>query len=107
MSYWSEVKEVALKGVDLAIANIKGGAEQALEKGKDSVAYLQLKKDLFLEQRNLHNLLADLGDVTLELYKVKGDFYSSSKIKDIAERVTAVEEKCRSIEEDMKRLSGK
>ena len=34
MSYWSEVKEVALKGVDLAIANIKGGAEQAMEKGK-------------------------------------------------------------------------
>lgn len=102
MSYWSEVKEVALKGVDLAIANLKEGAGQALEKGKEGVAYIQLKKDLFMEQRNLHNLLADLGDAVNELYKTKGDIYADSRIKDIAERVAAAEAKCKSIEEEMK-----
>ena len=49
MSYWSEVRDVALKGIDIALSNFKTTAEQAIEKGKDGVAYLQLKKDLFME----------------------------------------------------------
>jgi len=107
MSYWSEVKDVALKGIDLAIANIKEGAEQALEKGKEGVAYLQLKKDLFMEQRNLQSLLADLGDITNELYKSKGDIYASGRVKEVVEKIAASEVRCRSIEEEMKKIAGK
>jgi len=38
MSYWSEVKELFLKGVDLALANFKDTAESAIEKGKVCLA---------------------------------------------------------------------
>ena len=107
MSYWTEVKDVALKGIDLALANLKEGAEQAIEKGKDGVVYIQLKKDLFLEQRNLQVLLADLGDTVNELYKSKGDIYASSKVKETVEKIAASEAKCRSIEEEMKKITGK
>jgi len=107
MSYWSEVKDIALKGIDMALENLKVGAEQAIEKGKEGVAFLQLKKDLFKEQRNLQTALADLGDATHEIYKEKGDIYSSSRVKDAVERVEAVEAKCKSIEEEMKKIGGK
>jgi len=106
MSYWTEVKDVALKGIDLAFANIKVGAEQAMELGKDGVVYIQLKKDLFMEQRNLHTLLADLGDAVNELYKINGDIYASSRVKDAVDKIAASEAKCRSIEEEMRKVSG-
>lgn len=107
MSYWSEVKDVALKGIDLALNNFKVTAEQAIEKGKDGVVYVQLKKDLFVEQRNLHNLLADLGDITNELYKSRGDIAGSPRVKEAVDKITVVEEKCRSIEAEIKKISGK
>lgn len=107
MSYWTEVKDVALKGIDLALANLKEGAEQAIEKGKDGVVYIQLKKDLFMAQRNLQVLLADLGDTVNELYKSKGDIYASAKVKETVEKIAASEAKCRSIEEEMKKIAGK
>lgn len=107
MSYWSEVKDVALKGIDLALNNFKATAEQAIEKGKDGVAYLQLKKDLFMEQRNLQILLADLGDITNELFKSKGDIAGSARVKEVVDKIAAAEEKCRSIEAEMKKISGK
>ena len=107
MSYWNEVKDVVLKGVDLALANIKTGAEQALEAGKGSVSYLQLKKDLYVEQRNLHTLLADFGDIAQELYLAKGDFPGSNKVKEISEKVSAAEVKCKAIEENIKNISKK
>lgn len=98
MSYWSEVKEVALKGVDLALANLKETTELAIEKGKDSVVYVQLKKDLFLAQRELNTLLADLGDIVNELYKAKGDIYAEGKVKDAVEKIAVSEAKCKDIE---------
>lgn len=101
MSYWSEVKEVALKGIDLALANLKETTEFAIEKGKESVVYVQLKKDLFIAQRELHNLLADLGDLVNEIYKSKGDIYADAKVKDAADRIAASEAKCRDIEKKM------
>ncbi|NLV66893.1 MAG: hypothetical protein GXY14_04375 [Spirochaetes bacterium] len=107
MSYWSEVRDVALKGIDIALSNFKTTAEQAIEKGKDGVAYLQLKKDLFMEQRNLQVLLADLGDITNELYKSRSDITGNERVKEIVEKIAFVEEKCRSIEAEMKKISGK
>lgn len=107
MSYWSEVKDVALKGIDMALSNLKDGAEQAIGKGKDSVTYVQLKKDLFMEHRNLHNLLADLGDITNELYKSSSDIAGSDKVKETIDKIHACEEKCKSIEAEMKKISGK
>lgn len=107
MSYWSEVKDMALKGVDLALANIRETAETAIEKGKEGVEYIQLKKDLFLAQRELHNLLADLGDIVNEIYKVKGDIYSESKVKDAAVKIAAAEAKCKGIESSMNEIIKK
>ncbi|HPS57171.1 MAG TPA: hypothetical protein PK514_03615 [Spirochaetota bacterium] len=107
MSYWSEVKDVALKGVDLALSNFKATAEQAIEKGKDGVTYLQLKKDLFMGQRNLQVFLADLGDITNELYKSKSDIAGNLRVKEAVDKIAAAEEKCRSIEAEMKKISGK
>jgi len=103
MSYWSEVKEVALKGIDLALANIKETTEIALEKGKEGIVYVQLKKDLFVAQRELHNILADLGDAVNEIYKKKGDIYADVRVKELTGKVAASEEKCKGIE---KQISG-
>lgn len=107
MSYWSEIKDVALKGIDIALSNVKTTAGQALEKGKEGVAYLQLKKDLFMEQRNLQALLADLGDITNELYKSKSDIAGNEGVKEAIEKIAVAEEKCRSIEAEMQKISGK
>ena len=105
MSYWSEVKEVAMKGFD--IANLKETTDFAIEKGKEGVAYVQLKKDLFLAQRELHNLLSDLGDLVNEIYKVKGDIYANDKVKDSAEKIAAAEAKCKDIESKINEVSKK
>lgn len=107
MSYWSEVKEVALKGIDLAVANIKEGTEIAIEKGKDGVAYVQFRKDLFLAQRELHNLLADFGDITYELYKGGSSISSDDRVRDTAEKIAQAETKCRDIEKRIKDLTSK
>ncbi len=98
MSYWSEVKEVVLKGVDLAIANLKETTELAIGKGKEGVTYVQMKKDLFKAHRELQNFLSDFGDMVNEIYKVKGDIYSDDKVKEAAEKVAAAEAKCKDIE---------
>jgi hypothetical protein len=107
MSYWSEVKEVALKGIDLAISNIKEGTEIAIEKGRDGVAYVQLKKDLFMAQRELHNLLADFGDAAYELYKTGKDISTDSSIKETAVKIAEAETKCRDIEKRIKDITTK
>ncbi|HOP62825.1 MAG TPA: hypothetical protein PK358_04230 [Spirochaetota bacterium] len=107
MSYWSEVKDVAMKGVDLAIANFKETADHAIEKGKDGVSYVQLKKDLFVAQRELHNLLGDLGDLVVDIYKANGDIYADEKVKECVGKVTAAEGKCKDIESKMNDISKK
>ena len=118
MGYWTEVKDVVLKGLDLAFANLKegagiaydslkGGAGAAMAKGKEGVTYAQLKKDLFLEHRKLHNLLADLGDCTGDLYKAKKDIYQDEKVQKIMEQVVETEKKCRKIEKEISALGAK
>ena len=69
MSYWNEVRDIVYKGINMAVDNLKEGANTAAEKSKQGVTYVQLKKDLFFEQRTLQAFLADLGDITHNIYK--------------------------------------
>jgi len=118
MGYWTEVKDIVLKGLDLAMGNIKEGAGfafenikegagTAVEKGKEGVAYAQLKKDLFFEHRKLQSLLADLGDLTHDLYKAEKDIYKDEKVKNIMERVVQVEKECKRMRQDIRGLGKK
>jgi len=102
MSYWTEVKDVLLKGVDMAAVGIKSGAHTIVEKGKEGIHFAQLKKDLFLEHRKLHTRLADMGDAVLTLYREKKDISGDEQIKRFVDEITAIEAECRRIEGEMK-----
>ncbi|MBN1533292.1 MAG: hypothetical protein JXA20_11560 [Spirochaetes bacterium] len=107
MGYWTEVKDVVLKGIDLAAQNIREGASTAVEKGKEGLTYVQLKKDLMVSQRKLHSLLADLGDRTCDLYRDQKDIYADDSVKELMGKINAAEEECKKIETEMKSLGGK
>jgi len=104
MGYWEEVREVVLKGVDLAVEGVKESAAKAMEKGKDGVAYTQLKTNLFIEQRKLQTILADLGDRTRDIYREKKDIYADPVIAEIMERLTKVENECKRLESEIAKL---
>ncbi len=104
MGYWNEVKEMVIKGLNIAAEGIKEGAETAAVKGREGVTYVQLKKDLFIEHRRLQDLLSDLGDKTHDLYKEKKDIYADQSIKDIMDKVVAAEEKCKKIRDDIEKI---
>lgn len=104
MGYWEEVRDIVLKGVDLAIDGVKEGAAKAVERGKDGVNYTQLKANLFLEQRKLQVILADLGDRTRDLYREKKDHYADAIIKEVMDKLTKVEGECKRLESEIKKL---
>jgi len=104
MGYWEEVREVVLKGVDLAVEGVKDSAAKAVEKGKDGVAYTQLKASLFVEQRKLQMILADLGDRTRDIYREKKDLYADPVISEIMSKLTNVEDECKRIENEIRKL---
>lgn len=99
MSYWSEVKDIFMKGVDLAADGIKEGANLVFEKGKDGIQYSQLKKDLFLGHRKLHNLLTEIGDTVTVLYRERKDMYTDMKLKELIDNVVVIENECKAIED--------
>ncbi|MDH5718378.1 MAG: hypothetical protein OEZ22_12190 [Spirochaetia bacterium] len=101
MGYWAEVKDVLRKGFDIAIEELKTGTETIMHKGKDGISYAQYKKDLFVEHRKLQNLLADLGDLTHDLYKEKKDIYSDETVKDLMNQIIEIEKKCKKIEDEI------
>ncbi len=105
MSYWNEVRDIVYKGVNIAVDNLKEGANTAAEKSRQGVTYLQLKKDLFLEQRKLQVFLADLGDITHNLYKENKDIYADEKIKEIMSKVIESESACKEIEDKIAKIS--
>lgn len=110
MGYWEEVRDVVLKGVDLAVEGVKDSAAKAVEKGKGGVAYTQLKASLFVEQRKLQTILADLGDHTRDIYREKKDIYADPVIAEIMEKLTRTEDECKRLEAEVKKLgfeSGK
>ncbi len=104
MGYWEEVREVVLKGVDLAVEGVKDSAAKAVEKGKDGVAYTQFKTSLFVEQRKLQTILADLGDRTRDIYREKKDLYTDSVITETMNKLGKVEDECKRLEEEIKKL---
>jgi len=104
MSYWQEVKEVVQKGIDLAIEGAKGGAHITAEKGKDAISYVQLKKDLLMKQRALHDLLADVGDITCSLYKEKKDIYKDEQLSSVMKDIVDIENECKEIEQKISDL---
>jgi len=102
MGYWEEVREVAIKGFDLAIEGIKEGAAKAVELGKESAAYTQLKTNLYFEHRKLQAVLADLGDHTRDLIREKKDIYGDETISEIMNNLQKIEEECRRLESEIK-----
>ncbi|MDH5719668.1 MAG: hypothetical protein OEZ13_03510 [Spirochaetia bacterium] len=104
MGYWEEVRDVLKKGYDIALDEMKSGAETVISTSKKGVTYAQYKKDLFFEHRKLHELLADLGDITHDLYKEKKDIYADDRIKEIISKVIEVEADCQKIEKEMESL---
>lgn len=106
MGYWSEFKEIVSRGVDIALDNIKDGAEIAKVKGKEGLSYLQLKKDLIIKQRKLHDHLTELGEAIRGLYKGKKDIYTDKKVKDIMEKINRVEDECNKLEEEIKSIGS-
>jgi len=104
MGYWEEVRDVLKKGYDLAFEEVKSGAETVIGTGKKGITYAQYKKDLFFEHRKLQELLADLGDITHDLYKEKKDIYANEKVKDVMVKITEAEAKCQKIEKEMESL---
>ena len=104
MSYWQEVKEVVQKGIDIAIAGAKDGAHLTAEKSKDAISYVQLKKDLLMKQRSLHDLLADVGDITFSLYKEKKDIYTDEKLSGVMKNIVDIENECKEIEKKIDEL---
>jgi len=104
MGYWEEVREVVLKGVDLAVEGVKDGAAKAVEKGKDGVTYTQLKANLFVEQRKLQTILADLGDRTRDIYRDKKDLYADPIVTEVMDKLTKVEAECKRLEIEIQKL---
>ena len=104
MSYWEEVRDIVYKGMNMAMENLKEGANIAAEKGKLGVTYLQLKRDLFFEQRELQHYLADLGNCVYKLSKDRGDVYENEDVKRILTLVTETEAKCKGIEDKIEAL---
>lgn len=105
MSYWDDVKDIVYKGINMAVDNIKEGANTAAERSKQGVAYVQLKKDLFFEQRKLQAFLADLGDITHNIYKENKDIYADEKAKEIMGKIIEVETICKDIEDKISKLN--
>jgi len=104
MGYWQEIREVVLKGLDIAVDSIKDGAVKAVEKGKEGVAYTQFKTNLFFEHRKLQVTLADLGDHTRDLIREKKDIYADKTISEIMGSVAKIEDECKRLEGEIKSL---
>lgn len=97
MGYWQEVSDVLKKGVDLAVSNLKESAETLSKKTKEGTLAAKVKTRLFLKQRELHDVMADLGDAVYDVYKEKKDLYADEKIQDMIAKADAIIEECRAI----------
>ncbi|HOO70546.1 MAG TPA: hypothetical protein PK926_02215 [Spirochaetota bacterium] len=104
MSYWNDVKDVFMKGVDLAVDGIKEGASTIFDKGKEGIHYSQLRKDLFTGHRKLHVLLTEIGDIVTVLYRERKDLYADKELKEKMKQVTQIEDECRKIEKEISSL---
>ncbi len=99
MGYWTEVKDVLLKGVNLAGEGLKEGAESMIDRTRDGLQTVQLKKDLFFKQREYQEAIAEVGEVVVDLYKEKKDFQSDAKFLEKIKTVEEKEQQCRELEQ--------
>ncbi|MBN1500844.1 MAG: hypothetical protein JW982_11840 [Spirochaetes bacterium] len=63
MSYWNEVKDLLKKGTDIAVENIRQGAETAADKTKEATIAAKGKAKIFLKHRELLEVFADMGEL--------------------------------------------
>jgi|SRR3989339_502744 len=107
MGYWAEVKNVVSKGLDLALANVVDGASAAVEKGREGLAFTYLKKDLYVQRRKLHDRLADLGDLTHDLFKAGKDINQDENVRRVMDQIVLIENECKRIETEIDALGKK
>ncbi len=112
MGYWEEIKDAFAKGIDLAKEGIKEGADTVVQKTKEGagvvvkktkegVTYAQLKAKLLFKHSEFRDALADLGDAVHDLYKESKDIYADTHVKQLIEKVNAVEDECKKIESEI------
>jgi hypothetical protein len=97
MGYWQEVRDVLKKGVDLGIDNLKESAETISKKTKEGALVAKVKTQTFLKQRELHDIMADLGDAAYDAYKAQKDIYADEKIQELIVKADAIIEECRAM----------
>lgn len=97
MGYWQEVSDVLKKGVDLAVDNLKESAETLSKKTKEGTIAAKVKTRLFLKQRELHDVMADLGDAVYDVYKENKDIYADEKVQEMIAKADGIIEECRAI----------
>ncbi len=93
MGYWEKIRDALVKGADIIA-----------EKTKEGMNYASLKASLYKKHKELHNLMADLGDLVYDLIKENKDVKASEKVKDFIEKADKLEEACKLIEEQIKKL---
>jgi hypothetical protein len=103
MGYWTEVKDIVLKGVSLASEGLKEGAETVIDAAKEGIHIVELRKDLFLKQREYHTAVTDLGEVVIDLTKVGKNIAEDSAFKEKLEKAESLEKECKSLEEQIKK----
>ena len=108
MGYWQEVGDVLKKGVDLAVDNLKESADTITKKTKEGALIARVRTQVFIKQRELQDIMADLGDAVFDLYKEQKDIYSDAKIKGIVEKADKIINECKTLESELKKEeSGK
>lgn len=107
MGYFHEVKDVFMKGLDLAGDKFKEGAETVADFAKDGAHSVQLRKDLFMKQRVYHNAVADVGSIVMDLHKENKDILTDTDFLEKVNEADIIEEECRRIEKELKESEEK
>jgi hypothetical protein len=103
MGYWQEVGDLFKKGVDLAVDNLKESADVISKKTKEGALIARVKTQVFIKERELQDIMADLGDAVFDLYKEQKDIYSDAKIKGIVEKAEKIINECKKLESELKK----
>ena len=98
MGYWNDVGEVLKRGVTLAVSEIKEGAETLVDKGREELSHMQIRRELAKEHEKLGRILQDIGDLCHEFYHQKKDIYGNDKFKKLIGEADAHEKICKELE---------
>lgn len=109
MSYWQEVNEVIKKGIDLSISNLKETAdsisgktkesvESIAEKIKNSTEAARVRTELFFKQRQVHDVMAEIGDGVYDAYQNKKNIYEEENIKTLMTKAEGIIKECKELE---------